>query len=97
MKLLRNDAGEIYYVKIPMVRTEAATFLQEMWRSIDGDYYPQGADALCEWTDRGRCIRSTYSNYGGVCIRTHAWTPEADQDQLHESVLSFLRERGYDV
>ena len=86
-------------MKIEMPRKKAAKFLCEMWRAVDGSCCPQSdEDALGEWTDRMRDVRSTYSEFdSGICIRTHAWSPAGDRKTLHEDVLAFLKDRGLEV
>ena len=93
---LINERGGTYFVKIDLDRDEAAAFLREMWQFVDESIYPQ-EQALSEWTDRCRDIRSTWSDYAGVCVRTHAWSPEGDTMTLHESVLEFMRNKGLTV
>ena len=91
---LFNDDGETYFVKIPMRADEAGEFLLDMWRSVDDQIAPRDAEqALGEWTDRLREVRSTYSS-DGVCIRTHAWDPSGDRRALHKSIMRFLWDRG---
>jgi len=95
---LQNEAGETYFVLLSADSDEeAATFLQDMWRYVDMSMYPTPDQALGEWTDRFRRVRSSYSNYGGICIRTHAWSPSDDEQPLYGRVLVFLRTRGIDV
>lgn len=92
--LLLNDDREPYFVKIGMTKEEAGGFLLAMWRHVMGSMAPRDEeDALGEWTDRMRDVRST-CDWEGVCIRTHAWHPSGDRKTLHESVLEFLRSRG---
>lgn len=91
---LVNDDDETYFVKIAMERDEAGELLRSMWRAIDGVCFPNdGDDALCEWTDRMRGVRSTFSDFDGICIRTHALSPSGDRRALHKDVLDFLRGR----
>ena len=95
---LLNDAGETYFVKIAFDNEKAAArFLQDLWQSVDGRYYPTLAQSVEEWTDRGRAVRSTFSRFDGACIRTHAISPSGDKQQLHEAVIAFLRSRGFAV
>jgi hypothetical protein len=90
-----NGNGGPYFVKIEMERQEAGRFIRELWESIGGCTPRDDEDALREWTDRMRDFRTTYSWCDKeVLIRTHAWTPEADHNTLHDDVLKFLRARG---
>lgn len=96
-KLLNKD-GDTYFVKLRITDTaEATEFLQSMWKSVDPVMYPNAEQAIGEWTDRAKSVRSTFSTFDGICIRTHAWTPGNDTCALHYSVLAFLRQRGFEV
>lgn len=95
---LVNDEGGTYFIKIGITdEAEATEFLQEMWKAVDPQMFPNETQALQEWTDRGRAIRSTFNSYDGICIRTHAWHPTGDERTLDDAVLVFIRERGFDV
>lgn len=98
LALFVNDKREPYFVKIHMPnRKKAGEFLLRMWQVVMGSQAPRDAeDALGEWTDRARDVRSTYDGYA-ICIRTHAWHPSGDHHILHESVLAFLKNRGMDL
>lgn len=93
-----NGKGGTYWVKIAMERNAAGKFLRELWQFVDGSCVPNSEeDALGEWTDRSCDVRSTFSSYDGILIRTHAWSPESDRNTLDDRVLSFLRSRGMEV
>ena len=95
---LVNEDGGTYFVKIRITNEADATeFLQEMWKSVDSRLFSSKSQALEEWTDRGRGIRSTFSSFDGICIRPHAWSPSGDERTLDSSVLEFIRSRGFDV
>ena len=88
-----NGQDQTIAVEIQMGRKDAAKFLSELWGSVSPLIMPQTDDqALSEWTDRGRCVRSSYSG-GMVRIRTHAWHHSGDDKELHEDVLKFLRSK----
>ena len=91
----KNETGGTYWVKIAMDRDSAASFLRELWAFVGGSCQPRDdEDSLGEWTDRGRCVRTTYSQYDkAVLVRTHAWMPEADRETLDPKVIMFLRMR----
>ena len=92
-----NDLCKTYWVMIEMSRELAGPFLRDMWESVDGHCFPSSDEqALSEWTDRQRDVRSTFSSQG-VCIRTHAWTPEGDRNGLPKSIIEFLISRGLEV
>lgn len=97
LKQLKNDNGETYFV---VVKSEnPARFVRELWESVSKRLHgcPQDDDeASKEWTDRIRSYRTTVS-HEGACIRTHAWSPEGDKQELHSDVLSYLRSNGLDV
>jgi hypothetical protein len=95
---LCNDAGGVYFVRIQLPREQAAQFLLDLWVSFDVGWQPSDAEqALEELTDRMRCFRTSFNDFDGICIRTHAWNPCGDTRTLHDGVLTFLRQRGLDV
>lgn len=82
-----------YLVRLPMNRPDAAAFLLQMWRSVDHFVYPYDEDqALLEWTDRGRGVRSYYQA-GCVVILTHSGNRDDDGRPLPDYILGFIR--GY--
>lgn len=95
---LVNDNGQTYFVRLRCEgQPQSALFLREMWKRVDITLYPTESQALYEWTDRARAVRSSWSNYDGICIRTHAWSPRNDTQSLPEVILSYLRENGLQV
>jgi hypothetical protein len=93
-----NEKGGTYFVKIAMKKKEAGEFLMEMWGLVDPMMKPSDEEqSLHEWTDRMRDVRSSFSSYDGICIRTHAWHPQGDTQTLDPAVLSFLQSKGYIV
>lgn len=99
IKLRATNGGKTYYVKISMDKSRAASFLRNLWAFVGGSCVPNDdEDALGEWTDRGRCVRTTYCKYDKtVCVRTHAWSPESDREPLDRKVIMFLRMEGLTV
>ena len=95
---LFNKEDELYFFKIEMSRGDAGEFLMEMWESVMGkDFCPQTVDdALSEWTDRIREVRSTYQA-GEVCVYRHGYEPSRDKMELPEKVLEFLKLKDYEV
>lgn len=94
---LCNDDGKTYFVVI--ASPNPGEFVRKLWESIDdGTHgYPEDDYEACqEWTDRGKCFRTTV-NHEGVCIRTHAWHPDGDTKELHPDVLNYIRSQGVPV
>jgi len=95
---LVNDKGQTYFVRLILEdQQQSALFLREMWKRVDNTLFPSEVQALHEWTDRARGVRSSWSSYDGVCIRTHAWSPRGDKRALPEVILGYLREHGLNV
>lgn len=96
LKKLTNDKDEVYFLVV--ASDNPGGLVRELWESVSGLYVgPRDDEDACgEWTDRGREFRTTVGREG-VCIRTHAWHPDDDKDQLHKDVLAFLRGRGLEV
>lgn len=97
VRQLTNEKDQTYFVKI--ATENPGRFVRELWESMSDRLHgcPQTDEEACgEWTDRIRDFRTTVSG-NEVCIRTHAWHPQGDKQELHADVLKFLRERGLTV
>ena len=92
--VLRNCHDEVYHVRLPMPEKDAKQLLTGLWETLLG-YCP--GDPLDETTDRGRCVRTSFSHRDGVAISTHSWLPEHDTDRLHQDVIDYLCGRGLEV
>jgi hypothetical protein len=91
---LVNEKGQTHFVVVWC--DNPGRFVRELWESV-GSFGPQTDEDACgEWTDRLRDFRTSV-NFRGVCIRTHAWSPRYDKNELHHDVLEFLRSRGLSV
>lgn len=94
-KILFNELNQVYLIKI--LSDDPVKLVRGLWESIDKYAYLQEDNYFkYELTDRGREFRVTTENKC-VCIRTHSWHPNNDEQELHEDVLSYLCKIGIDV
>lgn len=94
-KLLVNEHGDTYFIRIET--DDPVNLVRGLWESIDEyAYFQEDNYFKYELTDRAREFRVTTENKC-VCIRTHAWHPSNDKQELHKDVLSYLSKIGLDT
>ena len=92
---LVNKKDKTYFIAV--ASENPGRFVRELWESMPDRFHGCPADdkdACGEWTDRMRNFRTTVSGDEAI-IRTHAWHPQSDTEELHKDVLKFLR--GYGI
>lgn len=91
MKVARslvNKDGKRYFVEL--TGTNPGRFIRLLWQSCFDDPHPQtDEDAAKEWTHRRQSVR-TSTGVDRAYIRTHAWSPAGDHNELPENVLAFI-------